>query len=243
MQLFAEIGYGHDDNREHLKKRFKTCTNEDADDFLALDLLDDLGQNEILANPSQYLLWQDILLGLTDKHAEGQNTDEHYAEVSRKMREYADKSISCKGIFEYSYYLSRVLEIRTDLGNKLKNYYDNKDRTALKNVLDITLPELELRIIEFKNVFRKLWFDTYKPFGWEVMDMRIGTLLSRIETAELRIEQYLNGKINEIEELEEERLYYKLDDWVKSDCKDLNLRTVTYLKYAAPGNSSMGYYD
>ena len=73
--------------------------------------------------------------------------------------------------------------------------------------------------------------------------MRFGNLLSRIETAEYRLGQYLNGEIDKIEELEEERLYFHLDDWQKLTCTDLNLRTVTYLKYANVGNSSMGYCD
>ncbi len=45
------------------------------------------------------------------------------------------------------------------------------------------------------------------------------------------------------EELEEERLYYHLDDWQKYTCKDLNLRTATYLKYVNPSSISMGIGD
>ena len=53
-----------------------------------------------------------------------------------------------------------------------------------------------------------MWHKTNKPFGFEVLDVRYGGLISRIDTAILRIEEYLNGEITKIEELEEKRLPY-----------------------------------
>jgi hexosaminidase len=47
-----------------------------------------------------------------------------------------------------------------------------------------------------------------KPFGWEVIDIRYGGILSRLETVEYRLHQWLDGSISRIEELEEERLFF-----------------------------------
>ena len=47
---------------------------------------------------------------------------------------------------------------------------------------------------------------TYKPFGWEVLDIRYGGLLQRFKTSQQTIEQYVAHEISCIEELEEERL-------------------------------------
>ena len=53
-----------------------------------------------------------------------------------------------------------------------------------------------------------MWLAYNKPFGWEVLDIRYGGVLSRLDTAIDRINNYLDGKISVIEELEQERLYF-----------------------------------
>ncbi len=243
LQIYAEFGYGHNYNEEHLKKRFKACTGENAESFLSLDMPDDFGQENLMANPSEYLLWQDIMLGFFDKHIENIDTKAHYKKIKEIMKSNMENSKNYKKIFEYTYYFSNVLEIKADLGKQLKEYYDKKDIENLTYILDFVLPELENRFHKFKEVFRELWLSTYKPFGFEVIDMRVGTVLARIETLKFRLNEYLTGKIDKIEELEEERLYYHLDDWQKYTCKDLNLRTATYLKYVNPSSISMGIGD
>ena len=55
------------------------------------------------------------------------------------------------------------------------------------------------------------WLATYKPFGWEVLDLRYGGVLARIDTAIYRIEQYLSGEINKLEELEQTRLGFDMN--------------------------------
>ena len=243
MQLYAEMGYGHESTREHLDRRFRACTGENAEAFLELDLLDDFGQETILANPSEYLLWQDILLGLMDKHVEGQHVSEHYKAVAEMMFRHMQSAGAYKGIFAYSYLLARVLEIKGDLGVQIKKCYDEKDMDELRRILYVTLPELESRLTAFKDGFRKLWLQVYKPFGFEVIDMRIGTVFARVETTKFRLEAFLTGEMKQIEELEQERLPYFLDDWYRWKYTGLEARTVTWLKYVNPANASMSYCD
>jgi hypothetical protein len=45
-----------------------------------------------------------------------------------------------------------------------------------------------------------------KPFGWEVHDIRYGGLKARFETVQERINAYLAGELDRMEELEEARL-------------------------------------
>ena len=78
-------------------------------------------------------------------------------------------------------------------------------------------------------------------FGYEVIDMRFGALLQRIETAELRINQYLNGEITEIEELVPKRLPYLLADGQYGE--GLNLRTLSHNLYVSAGYCSHGFFD
>ena len=76
LQLFAEHGYGDDISDELLARRLAACTGIDLFGSLnALKYMDEAPGvsegNHWMANPSKYLLWQDPLLGLLDKHVEG----------------------------------------------------------------------------------------------------------------------------------------------------------------------------
>lgn len=247
MQLYAEMSYGHSSDREWLDKRFAACTGEVGNSFVQLGMPDDFGQtDDITANPSEYLLWQDILMGLLDKHINVKNISEMYRGCKEVMKSCAVSSKNYRNIFEYTYHLADVLEIKADIGVRIKECYDSGNMTALENICNCDIPELKERTEAFREVFRRLWLSVYKPFGFEVIDMRIGTLLGRIDTTRFRLKQYLNGEIDKIEELEQERLYYNLNMplWEKVDHKkDLNVRTATYLKYVNAAYSSMGIDD
>ena len=73
------------------------------------------------------------------------------------------------------------------------------------------LPELAQKIEEFRRVFRVLWMKDNKGFGFEVMDIRFGGMAARCQTVYDTLQDYLNGEIQHIYELEEERLPYWAD--------------------------------
>lgn len=58
----------------------------------------------------------------------------------------------------------------------------------------------------FLRLHKEMWFRNLKAFGWNVLDLRYGGVQARCMSAKERIDDYLCGKINMIEELEAERL-------------------------------------
>ena len=64
------------------------------------------------------------------------------------------------------------------------------------------------KIKELRECHRKAWMRFNKPFGWDVLDIRYGGMIMRFDTAQMRIRDYLNGEIENIEELEAERLRF-----------------------------------
>ena len=242
MQLYAEMGYGHEPEECYLAKRFKACTGENAEAFLSLSSLDYFGQPDYEnANPSEYLLWQDILIGLLDSHIDREDICDVYSKCKNVMKKNMEKTTHYKGLFEYAYNLANVLEIKADLGVRIKKAYDKKDKEELSRICKDVLPILRERVIVFRDVFRRLWFSCYKPFGFEVIDMRFGALLARIETTDMRINQFISGDVAVIEELEAERLPYKLADGQYGD--GLNLRTLSHNLYVSAGYCSHGFFD
>jgi len=83
-----------------------------------------------------------------------------------------------------------------------------KIKAELAKYADEYLPELRSRVAKLRQVHMSHWFDIYKAFGWDVMDMRYGSLIARIDSAITVIKMYLDGKLSTIEELDEPRLLY-----------------------------------
>jgi len=214
LQLFAENGYKGKLSREELKERFEFCTGASFEGFFDFSLFDALPGTEtesILekpANPSKYLLWQDILTGLFDRHVEGFDLKTYYSGLARKMEKYADNAGEWRFLFDMPVKLAEVLAVKGSLGLELKALYHAGDSRGLREIADQRLPALYMMVDNLRKAHRKQWLDNYKPFGWEVLDMRYGGLLARIESAGERIRDYTDGHIGRLEELEEERLYF-----------------------------------
>ena len=58
----------------------------------------------------------------------------------------------------------------------------------------------------FHRALRTQWYEENKAFGFEVQDIRLGGLKARLEQAVLTVNDYLEGRIDEIEELAADRL-------------------------------------
>lgn len=211
LQLYAEHGYGTEVSQEKLAKRFSFCTGGNWDDFLALNEFDETPgvakDNLHESHPSKFLLWQDVLLGLYDENIRTLPLSEHYFNLASCMDKAKERNKNWSEMFSFYTQLARVLSIKAKLGVHTKAAYDRKDKQELTHLKD-QLPLLRSMVDELRKLHRSLWFSTLKPFGWEVIDIRYGGILSRLETAEYRLDQWLNGSISRIEELEEERLFF-----------------------------------
>ena len=96
------------------------------------------------------------------------------------------------------------------LGIDMRKAYKEKDRKnmeLLKEKIEICASEIP----KLKEQRRKIWFNECKVFGFEVLDIRIGGVWVRLNSAVQRIEFYLNGEVERLEELEEPMLIYNED--------------------------------
>ncbi len=212
LQYYAEHAYADELDEEKLYERVAFCTGIPAEKYLLLNKLDtppgvEKGNLE-QTNPSKFLLWQDVLLGVFDKHIEGLDMDSYYEELATKIVNIRNKTDQLDYIFDVPEKLSRVLALKAGIGVKLKAAYDKRDQDELKEIANEIIPEIMTRVKELRSAHRYQWLKMNKPFGWEVIDIRYGGLLNRLDTATTRVNDYLNGEIDIIDELEQERLYY-----------------------------------
>jgi hypothetical protein len=212
MQLYAEHGFSDTVDTEKLKKRFEFCTGARYDDFMSIGKLDEVPgvkeRNPDMSNPCQYLLWQDILTGMFDKNIEGHPLGEHYDKLTAEFKKCAVRNGEYNYIFELLAKVSDVLAIKSEIGLKITHAYKSGDRDQLKCIAEKDLAQLAARVRRLHECHRDVWHKVHQPFGWEIMDIRYGGVLMRIEDAIYRINGYLDGKISGIEELDRERLYF-----------------------------------
>lgn len=212
LQFYAEHAYAKKLDKEKLRQRVKFCTGINEETFLLLNKLDTppgvAKGNVEQTNPSKFLLWQDVLLGLFDKHVEGLDMKTYYEELADRIHRSRNGRNKLDYIFAVPEKLARVLALKAGIGVQLKAAYDQNDRKKLEIIANETLPEIIRRVKKLREAHRAQWLSMHKPFGWEVIDIRYGGLLNRLDTAMTRINDFLNGKITLMDELEEERLYF-----------------------------------
>ena len=209
MQLYAEKRFNDRISDEYLSERFKTCTNGNLKDFYKLDLPDHpTGRHDKADNnPSKYLLYQDLMLGLFDKHVFA-GFNKYYDETAQTIAVCSERNPKYAYAFDTLAALCKVLMYKSELGVKIKEAYDAGDKNELSVISSKVIPELICNIEKFRDSMEQQWFTENKPFGFEIIDIRIGGLLQRVKSSKKRLEKYILGEITKIEELEENRLPY-----------------------------------
>jgi hypothetical protein len=213
LQLFAEHYYSDEPSNERIARRFRVCGGADPDDFLAIARVDETPSvpegNPDRLNPSRYLLWQNVLMGLFDRNIRGVDYDEYYQTLAARLDQAAKRNGEYAPMFELYEKLCSALAGKSELGLRLTEAYCRGDRESLRQLMEHDMPEVARRVRRLRESHRQRWHHIYKPFGWEVLDGRYGLVLGGIDTAIWRVNEFLEGRIDRIEELEEERLPYQ----------------------------------
>lgn len=214
LALFAEACYADNMEDDWIAERMKACTDADYYDFMLLDLPnftpDNPAPGRVSAPPAKYLLYQDVMLGIYDRHLDPATYPEHYRKSALALHKAAEKGGEFAYLFETLAALCDVLEYKCDLGIRIRAAYLAKDTEEL-TALAARAKETEAKVEIFRQKVRKQWFYENKVFGFEVQDIRLSGLKGRLLSAADRIMDYVNKEADCLEELEEDRLI--LDEW------------------------------
>lgn len=210
--LFAHLGFHDTFSAEELEREFHDATGSSLKEFMKLDKFDTLFLGDQVnmksENPSKYLLYQDALLGIFDCHLKDAKASEYYKKLAEELK---NSSQDCKNhamFFEYYHCLAEVLAQKADLGSEIKTAYDAHDLSTLKNICEEIIPQLTGKVWKLKELREELWMEDAKPFGYELIDLRLGGVLTRLDGCKRRLQKYAEGKIDKLEELEAERIPY-----------------------------------
>lgn len=210
LQLYAEYTFADLVSIEKLSERFACCTGESADAFLDISRMDHPGEKRLEGempgtepkNYSRILLYSDPLLDLFAKDLEGIDLTEHYQEMTEVMKRHAEESRELSDMFSFYTALADFLSVKCNISSRIREAYTAGDRTGLKYLESDVLPLAIQKVQVLRIIWRKLWFKFNKPFGFEVIDIRLGGVEARLDTAANRLRDYLEGSCSRIEELE-----------------------------------------
>ncbi len=187
---------------ESIKRGFKTKFGISFDDFLLLDLPYTPSGSEKIVNSDKYLFYNDCFMGLFDSVVKPDD-GESFGKTAKALENVAKNEYSY--LFESAAALCRVLEVKADLGIKTRRAYEARSAAELETL--ITEYDKVISLTEaFYELFEKQWMTENKPHGFDVQDIRIGGLLQRIKHCRKQLLRFINGEIDRLEELEENRL-------------------------------------
>lgn len=199
---YGELNYSDGAN---LEDRCRDCFGISYADFMKLDQVG----LAITPDPNwnrppcleKMALYNDVLLGVLDRDLAGYDLPAYYAQAAQQLESVAQNRYGW--LFDTQLAYARLLEQKSDLSQKLKQAYRAGDRQSLSAMTEETLPQVEALLEAFHQALRNQWHLTNKPFGFEVLDIRLGGIKARLDTARLRLGQYLAGDLKRLEELEQ----------------------------------------
>lgn len=214
--VFAELCYTGE--RTGVEDVFKTVTQTEFDDFIALDMQvfgDDLKNEFIVTTLYKTVLYSDPLSGTMDMFFEHFDFTEAFVKAAARVAEVVDKNGEYAYLFRTAKALAELAALKWNIGLKLKLRYDDGDKAGLLKIAEEDIPEIYRLTEIFYEAWREQWEKENSTCGFEVHDARIGGVILRLKNVARLIKKYCNGETDKIYDLEGERLHLTLDEALK----------------------------
>ncbi len=206
IKQYADGNY----DMQAIEKGFTELFRLSFADFMSLDLpngehiVNGRNGEELPQNPCKSLFYNDPFLGLMDAIFD-RSPKIPYNEYAKRLHDAIKRARDFSYIFDCQAKLCKFLAVKADLGIRTRKIYRQKDKKALRGLIMDYKKALRL-LDSFYASYSYLWHAENKPFGFEVMDIRLGGLRFRLASCKEKLQKYCNGKLKKIEELEEEVL-------------------------------------
>ena len=208
LLYLAEYAKGNKDENK-IKAKFKRLVGIDFDEFMNIDCPNDVIPYEGRPrNPSKYMLYSDYFNDFID-YTVKEGAGERYVDFAKQLHATAKKSRKYGYVFDSAAKLCDVMAIKYELGLRTRKAYEAGDKAELERLAKNEYVKVEKLIRVFARAFEKQWFTDNKPHGFDIQDQRIGALLYRTDACRRRILDYVSGKIERIEELDEALLPFR----------------------------------
>lgn len=210
MLYHAIQTYKGNNDMQSIKDGFNQLIGEDFEDFALLEIPNQVNGNVgTYHNPSKYMLYNDPFMGIFDHNVRGGEA-EYYKKQKCKLLKAMKRSQNFGYIFDVQYQLCNVLQTKFDLGVRTRKAYKAGDKEQLKLIANDYLKTAKA-VKKFLASVETYWYKEYKGTGLEIQQIRLGGLIQRLISCKAKLDEYVSGKIDQIDELEQEILdAYKL---------------------------------
>lgn len=208
LQLFAEYIYRQRVDDEYLSARLKACTGCGLEPFKTAGELNEIGlvpRTGDVVNPVKQLLYEDPLMPLFESDFAGCLMIEHYQKLAEKLNGFASEYPAYAQFFGVYAQISRVLEVKCSLREQAAPIVRSGDRQQAEKLVRLCgrcIEEME----KLAEDWQTMWMAQLRPFGFEVIDIRLGAQIQRLRSAKRRFLEFAEGA--DLPELTCEKLPY-----------------------------------
>lgn len=213
LTLFAYLDYYAEYRQEEFSQYLELYTGMNFDEWMRQgepDLFEGTTGDNYDITPSKYLLYQDPLGSKFLHYVQTLTTDMDavYIKLEKAFAEDAANTDNLlqQHIAEFYSLMMKTLYYKWRLPLDIWEAYKKADKKALQSLIEKKIEPLKAALSETAKARRKIWTEECRAFGSEVLDHRFGAMLMRLEVTQEILTDYIQGKIKQIDELEEDRL-------------------------------------
>jgi len=164
------------------------------------------GREEDLPVSAPAILWDDPLMGIIwheyskiDSQVWEKSLANYKSLLAKAQKNRHDRQA---GIIDHAYNILNTLIKKIELRMTLQKAYKDRDLSKLSHLQTKSIPEMINAIEQLNDSFRDMWFRGYKSYGLEIMQIKLAGLCERYRELGRLLDEFLNGKIQSIHELE-----------------------------------------
>jgi len=156
---------------------------------------------EGLAISAKMLFYDDPLMAQVERQCRDEAPAAAFAARADELATWALRSGAAAELVRLAEIFARIVAAKFMLSRRCRSAYLAGAPGELQEAL-AAVPALAADLAEFHDHYLRLWRHERKPFGSEVMDLRLGGLRARLETFRRTVQAYLDGEEETIPEFD-----------------------------------------
>ena len=199
LPIFSESCWRPEEaNRETIRATGEFLTGLNQDAYEAFRLFYPGAED---GRPGKSLIWCDLLYPLGPQGDKLQSCIDRAEEALTTLVPLAEDP-RCA----YAAKLFEIVRRKGMLMQQIRPRYLAGDKAWLRQMAEEDVPALMKSYRELRELHRAMWEHEFKRNGWEVIALRYGAVLGRLEDVQHAVIRYADGKLAALCELDEEPL-------------------------------------
>jgi hypothetical protein len=205
LQIFCDLAYRQDEASgpcTHAANFIGSAEGSFESWFTAseLSLVPTASTADYEANACKWIFWHDPLLGHFERQIRPDYLD-HFKHIASQLARVPLAYREDRRLI-FIQKLAATLALKTELHLTLRTAYRKRDLPTLRRLREAVIVELREAISQLRELHETRWHESFRCFGWEVIERRYAGLLSRLDTLRRKLGDYLQTPGHRIAELE-----------------------------------------